>query len=193
MKLIGHTEITTIDEPDHLEFVAVRKHGVFDLFLPPAIAIAFLIWIGLSQHWYYAVFPLIALFYLFASWMNGPVTRLAVSSHELIARGNLQKSLTTEVRLLASEIKSISYSAGDEGEPSGLYAQHGWKHTCLLPGLNLEQADGIALLVRRRYPDLELGDRQPASMLFSGNGGLITLSIPRDDSQSAVTTDDQAM
>lgn len=193
MKLIGHTEITTIDEPDHLEFVAVRKHGVLDLSLPPAIAIAFLIWIGLSQHWYYAVFPLIALFYLFASWMNGPVTRLAVSGHELIARGNLQKSFTNEVRILASEVKSIGYDSGGENEPSGFYVQHGWKNTCLLPGLNREQADGVALLIRRRYPDLEPGDRQPASMLFSGNGGLITLSIPRDDSQSAATTEDQPM
>ena len=115
-------------------------------------------------------------------YLNGPVTKLFVSQNQLIARGNLNRTFTNEVKVPASEVKSLGYSMGPgEDSPSGLYADCGWlKQTCLLPGLNKQQANTIADAIRRKFPDLERGDKSPNSLIFGEKSGVVTLGLAKN-------------
>jgi hypothetical protein len=58
-----------------------------------------------------------------------------------------------------------------------LYAKHGWKNTCLLPGLNPQQAGAIARTIFRRFPDIGPEDDNPDSLLFGMESDLTVLGL----------------
>jgi hypothetical protein len=181
VKLIGHAEVTTIEEPGQLQFVVTRENGWIDLVAPSAVLILVFVWACVFGHFFVAVFSVVGLFGLGAYYLNGPITKLFVSQNQLIARGNLDRTFTNEVKVPASEVKSLGYSVGpSEDSPSGLYADRGWlKQTCLLPGLNKQQANTIADAIRRKFPDLERGDKSPNSLIFSEKSGTVALGLAK--------------
>lgn len=112
----------------------------------------FFLW---PDHKLFAIFAIgISIFGWITSFTQGNVTRLAVSEHEIVARGNLNKVSTTALTIPASEIKSIGYSTGGEDDPTGLYVYRNLRSTCVLPGLDREQTEAIILRIRQRYPNL---------------------------------------
>ena len=123
------------------------------------------------------LFALPGLLAVVVGWMQGRSTELRVTSSELVATGNIGKWLSTEVRVPASEIKSIGFRAGGHGRRGGLYAKHGWKNTCLLPGLNPQQAGAIARTIFRRFPDIGPEDDNPDSLLFGMESDLTVLGL----------------
>jgi hypothetical protein len=187
VQLLGRTEITTIEEPDHLQFVVVRRRGWISLVGPPATLLVFALWALMAQHYVFAVFSAVAIFALIANYIRGPVTKLLVSQGELIARGNLDRTFIDQVKVEASDVKFLGYFMGGENDPSGLYADRGWRQTCLLPGLNKDEANAIAHTIRSKFPNLERGDTSPASLFFSGDGGVQTLSLSKDTADASAS------
>lgn len=177
MKAFGHSEITTIDDPDGLQFVVVRANGYVDFFAPIAALLAFGLWAVIAHHFILVIISTVGLFSLLASYARGPVTRLAVSQYELVASGNLDRTFTDHLRVETKNVKSLGYFVGYENEPSGLYADQGWRQTCLLPGVSKEEADTIAETIRGKFPDLERGDTSSRSLLYSESSGIQTLGL----------------
>jgi len=88
VRLLGRSEVTTIDEPDYLQFVVVRENGWIDLAGPPVVLLVLVAWAVIYQHYFFAAFAVVVgLFVLIANYANGSVTKLFVSQSELIARG----------------------------------------------------------------------------------------------------------
>jgi hypothetical protein len=157
MRVFGHVEITTVDLPDELQFRMVREYGVFNVIFQAALTIYVLWWVwkwqadsvmGLVP----SLFAVIIILGLLANWFHGRTTTLRVTSRELVATGNLNRMLTTEVRVAAYEMEAIGYHMGGEDEPSGLCTKRGWKHTCLLPGVSRKQARMITDAISLKFP-----------------------------------------
>jgi hypothetical protein len=156
VRLLGRNEVTTIDEPDYLQFVLVRENGWIDLVGPPVALLVFVAWAVIYQHYFFIAFAVIGLFALIANYANGSITKLFVSQSELIARGNLDRALTDEVKVKVSDIESLDYRMGGRNSPSGFYASQGWlKQTCLLPGLSKQKANAIADAICERFPNIK--------------------------------------
>jgi hypothetical protein len=187
MDVFAKAELTTIDLHSELRFTVDRHVGWLDLIAVPLILFVVLdfAWTHPSS-WVHDLVQKSAWPFLFAlpgllavvvGWMQGRSTELRVTSSELVATGNIGKWLSTEVRVPASEIKSIGFSAGGHGRRGGLYAKHGWKNNCLLPGLHPQQAGAIARTIFRRFPDIGPEDHNPDSLLFGMESDLTVLGL----------------
>jgi len=177
MRIFGRVELTTADYQSELRFTAVRRDGLFEFAAGPIFVILALYFGWKWQRPWYLAFGGIALLSLVANWIQGGATELRVTGSELLATGNLAKMFSTEIRVPADEIKTIRYEAGGEGDPGGLYIRRGWGRTCLLPGLNSEQADEVAQAIYLRFPDIGSGDHNPNSLLFGDQSNLTVLGL----------------
>jgi hypothetical protein len=166
MNAFGHVELTSGETRDGLEFRVDREAGWFPLavllvicagFLafafsagPPAVrsgfaaaAMGLLLWIG---------------FMAARTWGKISTTTLSVTRDRLVASGGGLKSPdfgSSTLTVPVGEIKSIGYESGGEDDPCGLYAACGvFKHRCLLPGLNRQQATAVAIAIVRRFPQI---------------------------------------
>ena len=152
MKLIGKTEITTIELRDELQLVVVRKNGLLILVFPPALCVAITAYGFLSSHWMYVLIGIFMLGSCVAWYLNGPVTRLFVSRFQLIARGNVDRTFKNEIIVPASEVKFLGFQTGDDNGPAGLYVSREWRQTCMLPGLSKKQTIAIADVIHTKFP-----------------------------------------
>jgi hypothetical protein len=160
VKLIGKTEITTIDEPDQLQFAVVSQSGWIDLLGIPLVSIVFAAVASISGHPFLALYSALILVAILAkaimNYPDGSVIKLFVSQCELIARGDLGRTFADEVKAKSADVKSLGYQMGGKNSPSGLYADQGWlKQTCLFPGLNKQQANDIADTICRKFPNIK--------------------------------------
>jgi len=181
--VIGKTEIETIEGPEELQFAIVHEKGWLDLFVPPILLSIIVIWSWIAGNFFFAGFAILAAVIAVAKSLSNPATRLFVKSNEVVARGNIGQTLSDEIRIPAPEIDSLGYFAGSEGDNSGLYVWRGWTQTCLVSGINKEQATAIAETIRRKFPDLERGDRTPTSILHGEQSGVRTLSLSPTSSE----------
>jgi hypothetical protein len=94
-----------------------------------------------------------------------------------VATGNIGRLFSTEVRVAASDVKSIGYKPGGHGTQGGLYLKRGWRSVCLLPGLNPQQAGAVARTILRRFPLIGIEDRDPNSLLFGKDSDLTALGL----------------
>ncbi len=178
MRAFERAEITTIELPDELQFVVVRHAGWAERFGAPVAVAAIALWFWFSGHEILSLlFAVVGGISLVANWARGRATKLRVTETEFVASGNLDQFFSTEARAQTSDVTSIGYELGSENEPSGLYARTGWSHTCLLPGLNEEQANSIAATVSKRFPEIPVPDLTPASVLFGDESGITTLGL----------------
>jgi hypothetical protein len=187
MKALSHSELTTVDLHSELRFSVDRHVGWLDLLAAPVILFVLLDFA--SAHpasWVHALmlkstwpllFALSSLLALIIGWMHGRSTELRVTSSELIATENIGRLFSTEVRMPASEVKSIGFRVGGHGRQGGLFAKRGWRYVCLLPGLNQWQAGAVARTIFRRFPEIGTVDRDPDSLLFGTDSDLTALGL----------------
>ncbi|WP_263375575.1 hypothetical protein [Granulicella aggregans] len=107
------------------------------------------------------------------------MTQLTVTTRELTVRGNVGKTFDDSVCVSAHGLSSLAYYNGGEDDPSGLYAFSGYSQSCLISGLNERQATEVALLIYKRFPDLESGDTNSGSLLFGNRGELMSLGLSK--------------
>lgn len=178
--------MTTVELPNALEFSISRESGWLDWAASPLIVLL-VIWMFWKMNTSFsrliaAVVCVSAAASAIATWIQGGSTKLRITSDELFAEGNLNKMFSTEVRIPVSEIESLGYNVGDEGEPSGLYVRHGWSHTCVLPGLEGDQASSVTTAIFDKFPEIAPEDTSPGSPLYGTQSELTTLGL--SDSQS---------
>jgi hypothetical protein len=125
------------------------------------------------------LFPVFGAVPLIADWIHGRVTAFQVTETNLSARGNLDRTFQDQFDIEITAVKSIGFQSGYEDCPSGLYVTHGWKSTCVLPGINKEECSQIVGAIYRKFPDLDIGDRDSGSLLFGPDGGLVALEISK--------------
>ena len=181
MKALSQIHLTTAELPDALEFRVEREAGWFELALSAVITI-FAVWLFWKTG---SLFPRIiavlaaaaAVVTLWANWLHGKVTRLVVNAEEIVADGNLDRILATTVRIPAGELKSLRWDSGGEDGTPGLYANRGWNSTLLLPHITQQHATTICNAIENRFPEICVGDADPASFLFGSGSELTTLNL----------------
>lgn len=131
------------------------------------------------RSWFWFACGVIGLGSIIADWLHGNVTQLTVTSRELTVRGNVAKTFDDSILFSAQGLSSLTYYDGGEDDPSGLYAFSGISRTCLISGLNEQQSMEIALLIYKRFPDLESGDTNSGSLLFGDRGELTSLGLSK--------------
>jgi len=187
MRATQHAELTTVDLHSELRFSVIRHTGWLEPIIAPVLLALLLdlIWIHPAS-WPHlfaqkSTWPLLfsspALLAILVGWMQGRSTELHVTSSELVATGNIGRLFSTEVRVPASDVKSIAYKAGGHGSQGGLYLKRGWRSVCLLPGLNPQQAGAVARTIFRRFPAIGTEDRDPNSLLFGKDSDLTALGL----------------
>ena len=189
VKLIGKTEITTIEEPDRLQFTVIRKSGWIDYVVFPAFLISFIITAWINKTWWILMFPAIGVLYFIANRSYIPPTRLSVTEDGLIASANLIPNSTNTLRIAAWELLYLAYFSGGEDEPPcGLYAYLEGTKICLIPDLDRNAATTITDAIRLKYPLLERGDPSTASILHGDDSGVITLGLSTVSSSQSEST-----
>jgi hypothetical protein len=187
MRALSHAELTTVDLHSQLRFIVDRRVGWLDLIAGPLFLFVLLdfTW-SHPNSWDHALiqkstwpllFALPSLLALAVGWMQGRSTELRVTSSELVATGNVGSLFSTEVRVPATEIKSIGFRAGAHTRQGGLFVKRGWRYICLLPGLNPKQAGAVSRTIFRSFPEIGSEDRDPDSLLFGKESDLTTLGL----------------
>ena len=165
MKPLGSIELQTIELPDKLQFVFGYQAGWGDLAAPTAAFLIILGWAWSTEHYIPGAIVLVAFIVLALYWLNITPTRLSVSTHELVTRGNHTRNVHNEITIPVSDVQSLRFlPAGNQG-PAGLYALRGSKQTCLIPGISSEESTAMVRLIRKKFPQIERGD-QPRTLQF---------------------------
>jgi hypothetical protein len=81
------------------------------------------------------------------------------------------------MRIPVAEVKWIGYEPGSDNEPSGLYLRHGWKRSCLLPGLDEDQGLAVVGTIFAKFPEIVPGDKSGGSLFFGNESGLTGLGL----------------
>jgi hypothetical protein len=172
VRILGSSELQTIELSTQLQFVNGYQSGWVDFMAPPAALFIFFLWTMISHYYLMAWFCVVGYLLLVLWWLNTNVTKLYVTDTILVARGNLGHGFQNERRIPTEELKSFTYLAtGAEGEVPGLYAIHAWTRTCLMPRLTEAEAKSIINTISRKFPHLEQGQlTRMASVHAEANG-----------------------
>jgi len=153
VKLVGQTTITTIEEPDHLQFVTTRVRGWTDLLLPTILTVVGGGALGF-KHFFMGALCLLAAILFLANFSKPSTNQLDVSQSEMIVRSSVDSSISQDKTVKSPEMKSLGYQYGNKNQPSGLYANQGiFNQICLLPGLSKQQANEIADTICKKFPN----------------------------------------
>lgn len=166
MKLLGSSELRTIELPDRLQVVHGYQAGWGDLAAPPATLLVLLAWAASTHHMVLGAIFVVAFAALAIYWLNISPNRLSVLPRELITQGSQNRNLANQTNIPAAEVNSLAYAATGEHGPTGLYAYCRRKRICLMPGLTQEQAEAVAEAIRAKFPNLERGDNLPAALQY---------------------------
>jgi hypothetical protein len=166
MKLLGKTQVTTIDLPDQIKFVVVCENGLVVLIIPPTLCVAGIVYGWLAHQWGWVLMGLFGLVSVVFWHLKGPVTKLFVTEHSLIASGKINRLTTDRIVIPAEEVKYLGFSTGGENDPSGLYASRGWRQTCLIPELGKKEAIAIADAIHVRFPRYQRQDESGIAFVF---------------------------
>jgi hypothetical protein len=166
VRLLGSSELKTIELPGELQFVYGYEAGWGDLAAPPAALIVLLAWALSTHHLVFAAIFVVVFAALVVYWLNISPSRLSVTPRELIAQGSQNRNLANQTNVPTSEVNTLRYAPASEQGPAGLYAYCRRKQICLIPGLTQEQAEAVAETIRAKFPDLERGDNLPAALQY---------------------------
>jgi len=178
MNVFNKRTLRTIETPDEIQFLLVRRLGWISSLLVSIFA-TLLVWQSVSSPEFLLLFGagILALI-AFINLLGSKRTLLEVTRYQITAHGDLGQSFNEYLQLEPSSIRSIGYSAGVQQEhPSGLYATQGWSEHCLMPGLNEVECQQIVDAIYRKFPDIPIGGRDGGSLFFDEDGGIIRLGL----------------
>jgi hypothetical protein len=185
-------DLNCVESPDALEFTVKRERGWVTVILFPVFAFVVLVWLwrlgSLPLHIMAAVAGAATAITLVANWIHGNDTTLRVTADELVVRGNLNTWFRREVRIDASQLKSLRWESGGEAD-SGLYARWPWNCRCILAEISPEQAETIRDAVAGKFPEIKIGDPPPASFPFGNESGVTRLGLSDSESSASIHKD----
>jgi hypothetical protein len=160
VRAFTRVELTCSVQANELAFTTLRHDGWIELYALPAFAVL-VVW----MFWDHGTLftrgtAVLAGFVLCASSLSsrlqGRQATLRVFGEEIVANGNLGRWFHTLIRIPVSNILTIHYSSGREGERSGIYVRHGWRHTCVLPRIDTAQGVEILAAIRETFPSVRV-------------------------------------
>jgi len=164
---------TSIDTDDSIVITVVRDRGKLGSIVGAAV-IGLILVLGFAQKsWVWLIFGSIGLASTIFDRLRGDTTQLTVTTKEFVVRGHVARNFDDHIQIDATGLRSLEYFGGGEDESSGLYAYSAFSKSCILPGLNREQAAEIAILVRERFPHLEDRDISRGKLLFEDIAGTL--------------------
>jgi hypothetical protein len=155
VKFFGSTTVTTIDEPNELQFVVTREKGAVEAIAVPILMLALVLALWFTHHYSFSLLCALVYIAILAYSLRKLSTRLVVCADHIIASGNIARVFGKEIRVETAELKSIGYFAGIEDELSGLYAFRGHKSICLIPGIEKLKAQAIAEAIHKKFPSIK--------------------------------------
>jgi hypothetical protein len=167
MKLLDQKTIRTIETPDEIQFLLIRRPGwitytILLVFVVP------LVWqmvgsFDLAASFFGGLLALVAV----AVWLGSNRTLLQVRRELIVANGNLGQSINHQLAFEPASLTSLEYDTGVAGEdPAGLYARQGWTIQCLMPGLTEVECDEIITKIYRKFPDIQIGNRYSTDVSY---------------------------
>lgn len=185
MKIIGSTELETRDLGDSLQFVRSRNPGWLETVLGTIALFGFAVYACYENSIILMISAAIVIIGASANLAHGRETLMRVSEKGVMARGNLDSWLTTELSVAVEEITSVGWSPGGEGDNGGVYVSRGFAQMWVLPGATEEQGRAIIAAIEKKFPDFPIADRTAASLLFGNNSGITTLDLAKSEKRSA--------
>jgi hypothetical protein len=159
MKALSRAELKIDYLDDELQFIILREIGWIEIALESGVLAAFGTCALLQQSLLLLCGCVIGIGGLVINWAQGPHTVFRISGRRLTATGNLHRWSASDVSIVASEVKSIGWSTGDNDRPSGIYVWHGQdglKSTCVLPGLSEKKGQAVTCSIKGRFPQFTI-------------------------------------
>lgn len=180
MAFYNTVEFRTVEFPDALEFTIRRESGWLEQIAAP-ILVGLVLWTfwrtgALWPRIIAGLAGIVTVVSWLASWLQGRDTTLRITGDEVVAEGNLGHLFMTEIRVAPSDVLWIGYDSGGEGGTSGLYLRIRWGRTCVLPGLNQEQARSLVECIEHRFPGMIPTEYEGSLMLWD-DGPLTQLNL----------------
>jgi hypothetical protein len=179
MKWLDQYSWTSVENADSIMIEVIRDRGSLSP-LTGSLVIFVLFFLGYQQgNWLWALIGALGTGSIIADRLNGDRTGLTVTKSEFVVQGNLARGSNGRFRMNTVGLISLIYYRGGRHTPSGLYAIRKNSQTCLIRSLNEQQSNEIALLIYKRFPDLETGDTNSDTLLFGKKAELTSLNLSK--------------
>ena len=177
MTAFGKRSIRTIETPDEIQFFLVRESGWANQLIGATVVllISWQAWRSSNPLWY--VLCILGWVSLAADRLFGKTAQFGVTQTQLTALGAWERIFQERFEVGLSEVKLIGYAIGGEGDPYGFYISAGWQSKCVLPGIDEADCRQIMDAIYRKFPDIEIGNRDGSSLLFKDDGGIVRLGL----------------
>ena len=190
MNLFGKTRLETRNAGEALQFVFTRNHGWMDLAFGPILIGGFAFYAWRQHSVMVMILAIAAAIALVANRAHSSETILRVSPLEIVARGNLDDSSTTEISIPRDEITSMGWNAGGQDDSGGLYVSRGWTRSYVLPGATEAQAREILAAITGRFPGFPIDDKTWASLIWGDETVLLDLGLDEANSGESPRSSD---
>jgi hypothetical protein len=157
MNALSSSTLKIDDLDDELQFTLTRDVGWLEVVIPVSAACGVGIWGAYTGSMVGLFVCAVAIGGMLINWALGPTTVFRISGNRLVASGNLRRWSSSDIDIPANEVKSIGWSSGGRNSSSGLYAWHGLRGTCVLPGLPKKKAAEVTDAISKKYPQFRIG------------------------------------
>jgi hypothetical protein len=182
MKWFGTAmKVEQFDDGDRLRFRVTSERRLGILIIPFAAAIGLVYAWHVEASWLMLLGMAALVGVPIWRWLQVRVTELRVTELELVAEGDLNNGADT-LWLQWSEVSGLQHYRGDEGGPDGLYALQGiWDRVCVLPDVNIAQADQIIRAIYSRFPYVAMAEGVETPSIFGKRSEPITFGLTKQD------------
>jgi len=175
MRLVTSASLEIVESPNSLVFRIERQRGWVEMLIALA-GVLFCFWGARNYHsWIWLIFGVVAVAGVFVDWLQGTETEITVNNSEIVARGNVNRMSATEIFIDATQVRSMSYATGGEGDPFGLYVNG----RCIAANISEEITNQIVDRIFRKFPEIGVGDTETGSLLFGKSAEPTTLGLSR--------------
>jgi hypothetical protein len=180
MKWFGTAaRLEQFDDGDRLRFRVTSERRLGILIIPVVAAIGLVYAWHVEASWLMSLGMAALIGVPIWRWLQVRVTELRVTELELVAEGDLARG-DNILWLQWSEVGGLQYYRGDEDGPYGLYALKGiWDRVCVMPGVNIAQADQIMRAIYSRFPYVAMAEGVETQSLYSSRSEPVTPGLPQ--------------
>jgi hypothetical protein len=184
MNLLGlEKQIEVVEQEDGLLIKAIRIRRVVDQVIPIAVCVGLAYMAWRDHSWLLSFGSMLALGVTVRDWFLNDESELRITDKEILASGYLGGWSRDYVRFRWVDISGLDYRQGAEDELIGLYARTGrWNATCVMAGLNREQAEEVIATVFRRFPYVVMAEDDDGWSLFGTGSQMTTLGLSKPKS-----------